>query len=128
MKDDFSEWIEVAAKVLKTSWGLDKSFSLLVARLYLYFYFYGLDPKITSGFRNPAKQQQLLERWERGDPSIVAKPATNSKHSITKYGRPAALAVDISTNDHHKAAQVAKMLNVKAGYFFNSPDPVHFYT
>lgn len=123
----FEQWQDQAAKTLQNQWGLDKSFSLLVALFYAYLVYYSLSPKITSGFRSPDKQAELLQRYEAGDPSIVYKPAANSKHMVTKWGKPASLAVDISTNNPALAAQIAVAVGIKAGYHYHNPDPVHFY-
>lgn len=123
----FEQWQEQTAKALQNQWGLDKSFSLLVALFYAYLVYYSLSPKITSGFRSPDKQAELLQRYEAGDPSIVYKPAANSKHMVTKWGKPASLAVDISTSNPALAAQIANAVGIRAGYHFNNPDPVHFY-
>ena len=113
---------------LKESWGLDESFATKVALFYLYCAQYGLKPVITSGYRSPEKQQQLTERYNAGDKSVVVKPAVNSKHSTQSWlGKPGARAVDISTNNKPVAAQIAKAIGLNAGYFFKIPDPVHFY-
>lgn len=123
---DIEKWVEDAGSFLVSSWGLDRSFAPSVALLYLYLSHYGLSPVITSGWRSPAKQEELLRRWKAGDQSIVAKPATNSKHMHTTWlGNPASLAVDISTSNPKLAADIARYLNIKPGYDFN--DPVHFY-
>lgn len=123
----FKQWVDQAANFLKLEWGLDKSFSILAATFYAYLVYYGLQPKITSGWRSPEKQAMLLQQFEAGDPSIVYKPAVNSKHMITKWGRPASLAIDISTSNPSVAASIANAVGLKAGYHFKNPDPVHFY-
>lgn len=123
----FEQWKSQAAITLQNEWGLDKAFSLLVAVFYAYLVQYGLNPKITSGFRSPAKQAELLQRYQAGDNSIVVKPAANSKHSVTKWGKPSSLAVDISTNNPNLAARIASAVGIKPGLYFSSPDPVHFY-
>lgn len=123
----FQQWQNQAASTLQNQWGLDKSFSLLVALFYAYLVQYGLNPKITSGFRSPAKQAELLQRYEAGDKSIVVKPAANSKHSVTKWGKPASLAVDISTSNPSMAARIANAVGINSGLYFSSPDPVHFF-
>jgi len=126
---DLQKWIDEAVKYLKSSWGLDASFAGQVALLFLYFHHYGLSPVITSGWRSPEKQAELLSRYNAGDRSVVAKPAINSKHLDTNWlGQPAAHAVDISTNNPQMAANIAQALGIGAGYFFSSPDPVHYQT
>jgi len=126
MSTDTEKWIKDAAVVLRDSWGLDKSFSSSAALLFLYLAMYGLSPTITSGFRSPAKQQELKRRYDAGDPSIKFKPANNSKHCSTDWlGNPASLAIDISTSNPATAAEIARAIGVKPGYDFG--DPVHFY-
>jgi hypothetical protein len=123
---DIERWLSDYADFLHSQWGLDKSFSASAALLVLYLHYYGLSPVVTSGFRSPEKQQELLRRWESGDPSIKYKPATNSKHMHTGWlGSPASLAIDISTSNAEMAARIAKAIGVRAGYDFG--DPVHFY-
>jgi hypothetical protein len=128
MTSETTAWLDQMAEYLRESWGLSQPFSREASLLYLYFYYYGLQPRITSGFRSAAKQAELSARYAAGDPSIVVKPAGNSKHSITRPdGTPAAEAIDISTTNPQLAAQVATALTVGAGYYFSNSDPVHYY-
>lgn len=121
------QWLADTAKKLNKDFGLDKSFAQKVATFYAYLVQYGLQPKITSGFRSPEYQQQLRARYLAGDPSVIVPPATNSKHSLTKGGKPAAQAIDISTNNQSLAARIAVAVGLKAGLYFSKPDGVHFY-
>lgn len=121
------KWLSDVADFLRKQWGLDSSFSSKVSLFYAYLLQYGLNPVITSGFRSPDKQKELIRRWEAGDKSVVVKPAENSKHSITKWGSPAAQAIDISTNNAELAARIATAVGIKAGLYFKTPDRVHFY-
>lgn len=122
------KWLKDVSEVLRKQWGLDSSFSSKVSLFYAYLLQYGLNPVITSGFRSPDKQKELIRRWEAGDKSVVVKPAENSQHSITKWGAPASQAIDISTNNPELAARIALAVGIKAGYYFKNPDRVHFYT
>lgn len=122
------EWLNDMSRYLQLQWGLAASFSTTVALFLLYLYYYGLNPVITSGWRSPAKQADLLRRYQAGDPGVVAKPAVNSLHLNTLLGKPASLAIDISTNNAALAANIAKQLGIRAGYYFTKPDPVHFDT
>lgn len=124
---EIENWLRAATQILISSWGLESSFAIQVAKLYLYFLAYGLQPTITSGFRSPEYQKELIRRWEAGDSSIIVKPAQTSKHSNMKLNKPAAIAVDISTNNHKMAAMIAEALGLKSGYYFSKPDGVHFY-
>jgi hypothetical protein len=120
--------IDENSAALKTYYGLDSRFSRDVAIFYLYLAQYGLSPVITSAFRSPEKQKELMRRWNAGDPSIVVKPAVNSLHSRTDWmGNPAAAAIDIQTNNPELAARIAEALGIGAGYRFTVPDKVHFY-
>lgn len=123
------KWLTDAASYLIQSCGLSTVFAPQAALLYLLFHLYGINPQITSGYRSPQKQEELMSRWLAGDPSVVAKPATNSLHCRTDFsGNPASEAIDIATTNPYLAAQIAKYINVGPGYLFNkNPDPVHFY-
>lgn len=122
-----SQWIKDSSEILNRDFGLDKSFAEKVALFFLYLKQYGLNPQITSGYRDENYQASLLARYNSGDDSIVVKPAENSKHSVKKLGKPASLAVDISTSNPALAAQIATALKIGAGYYFKTPDRVHFY-
>lgn len=39
-------------------------------------------PNIISGYRSPAEQAALYDRWAAGDPSVAFKPARQSLHTI----------------------------------------------
>lgn len=126
MSQELETWLKDTSNTLRVEWGLDKSFSTNAALLFLYLWHYGLNPVITSGWRSPQRQAELMKRYQAGDPSIRFKPAKYSKHMNTSWlGGPASLAIDISTSNPRMAAQIAKALNVRPGYDFN--DPVHFY-
>jgi hypothetical protein len=126
LNSECEKWIKAAKDHFDHNWGLSPEFALMAARLYLVLFLYGLHPQITSGYRSPEHQKELMDRYKAGDPSIKYKPAENSKHSNTDFlGLPAAMAIDISTNNHEAAAQVARMLGIKPGFDFG--DPVHFY-
>jgi hypothetical protein len=126
MDSEYREWLRSAQVHLSDVWGLDKSFSTIAALFLLYLYLYGLNPVITSGWRSPEKQRALFNRWKAGDPSILYKPATKSKHLHVDFdNNPASLAIDITTNDYSFAAQIAEYLGIRAGLRFG--DPVHFY-
>ena len=65
------------------------------ATAYLW-YWWGLDepdrPDIISGYRDPFRQRELLQRWKRGDRAgLAGKPARRSWHTL---GR----AMDVETD------------------------------
>lgn len=122
---EIQEWLALMEKYLASEWGLSSSLVPRAALLFLYLSWYKLNPIITSGYRSSEKQQSLLDRYNAGDKSIVYKPAVHSKHTKTEGGKPAALAIDISTSNHNDAATIAEFLDLRAGLRFG--DPVHFY-
>ena len=125
MDEILKKWLKDFAIYLIEQWGLERNFAGNVALFYLYLHHYGLSPSITSGWRSPAKQKELLDRWNNGDPSIVYKPATKSKHMNTDWlGKPASLAIDIACTNYNLAAEIARKLNIKPGLDFG--DKVHF--
>ena len=123
------KWLKEMAFYLVESWGLEGNFANQIALFYLYCAQYGLNPKISSGFRSPEKQKELMSRYVSGDKSIVVKPAETSMHSNTGFlGKAAALAIDVTTNNRDLAARIATQLNIGAGLYFKTPDSVHFYS
>ena len=121
-----NEWLKQAEKYFIDVYKLNKNFAVKVALLYAYFFYYNLNPRITSGYRSEEYNKKLLERYYAGDPTIIYKPTIKGTHStVDKYGKPSAIAIDIQTNDHLLAAQIAEALKIRAGYRFG--DPVHFY-
>lgn len=78
-------------------------------------------PAIVSGYRSPAKQRELLQRWEAGDPGIVAKPARFSWHM---EGR--AIDVDTSHPNFEAFRQMWEDSGGRWGGRFSNPDAVHF--
>lgn len=122
------KWIDEMASYLRKQMGLDAQFGRSVAIFYLYLYQYGLSPIITSGYRSPDKQTELQKRYLSGDQSVVVKPAINSLHSKTDLlGNPASMAVDISTSNPELSARIATALGIGAGYYYKTPDRVHYY-
>jgi uncharacterized protein YcbK (DUF882 family) len=125
---EIQQYVRQLTDYLSTTWGLDDSYAESVAVLLLYLNAYGVSFTITSGYRSAAKQNELRSRYEAGDGSIVVKPATKSQHSTTNWiGQPAATAIDLCTSAPVLAAQIANALGIGAGYYFKTPDPVHFY-
>jgi len=123
---NIEKWVKgFARKYLVPQWGLDAGFAIQVARLFYWFWYYGLNPQITSGYRSAKKQADLRRRYEAGDPSVVYPPAAKSLHCTTGFlGGPGAKAVDISTNEPYTAAILARQLGLKPGYEYG--DDVHF--
>ena len=126
------KWLEAMVDYLKASWGIHPGWSARVALLYAYLWSYGLQPKITSGFRDPSKQKAMQARWDAGDRAgLVRRPASNSLHTrVDGSGNPCALAIDIDTSNREEAGRIAMALNIGWGGNFSGDqgyDPVHFY-
>lgn len=78
-------------------------------------------PDIISGYRDPARQRELRQRWDTGRRAgLVARPALRSWHMV---GR----AIDVQrVRGFDLYRQVMEELGVRWGGRFNNPDPVHF--
>lgn len=116
---NWQEWVRDATEYFRGSWGLEATWAGQVALLYLYFASYGLAPRITSGYRDPAHQAELRRRWDAGDRAgLRHRPALNSDHTRRR-------AVDIVTNNPRRAAEIAKALGIGTGMDYG--DDVHFF-
>jgi len=125
---DVQRKFDAEAKELNQSVGLRKSFAGKVAPLLAYFRAYGLNPRVISGWRDPAKQKAMRDRWDRGDrQGLRARPAMDSLHTRVSQGSPAADGVDITTTNDNLAAKIAMALGVGPGLYFSEPDPGHYY-
>ena len=123
------DWANGAAEYFKSSFGLEARFALLAARLYISLWAARLNPRITSGWRDPKHQQDLIARWDRGDRvGLRVRPAEHSRHSYTNWlGRPAAEALDMPCDDDKRAAGIAQSLGIGTGQSFSDVDPGHYY-
>ena len=118
---DWREWVERARKYLESEWGLNATFAGQVALFWAYCAAYGLNPKITSGYRDPAKQKAMQQAWDRGDRrGLRVRPADSSDHTRRR-------AIDIDTSDPALAAKIARAVGLGAGYDFKVRDAVHFF-
>lgn len=117
------------ASILEKSYGLASDFAARVAELLAYLDSGGLRPTITSGFRDPSHQKDLIAKWDRGDHSgLRVRPAVDSLHSKTSWlGAPASQAVDIATADDYRAASIARALGIGVGLDFHEPDRGHYF-
>lgn len=122
---NYKDYVNAWSKYLHDKWGLDKSFSPKAAEVFLLLHFYGASPVITSGYRSPEYQAQLVKRYKAGDPGILSPlPPGKSLHQHKDWlGRPASWAIDIDHHNNSLAAIIAKYL----GLFWAGPkDWVHF--
>lgn len=128
MQAEFENWAREAAPYFQTAGGLSGAFALQAARLFIAFWGAGLNPRIASGFRDPAHQRALQARWDAGDRAgLRARPATTSKHMTMNMGRPAATAIDMPCSDDKKGAAIAGNMGVGAGWNFADRDPGHYF-
>lgn len=123
------EWLAQTQNFLEQSYGLETTFAGRVALLIAYMYQYNLSPRITSGWRDPAKQKAMQKRWDAGDRSgLRQRPGSDSLHTTTGWGgKPSAKAIDIVCSDERTAANIAKALSIGAGLDYRKPDPGHYY-
>lgn len=123
-------WIQEMSRFLETKWGISPGAAERFAILFLYLHSYGLQPVITSGFRDPEKQRAMRAAWDRGDRrGLRARPAdpSSSDHCRTSmWSSPASTAIDIKCRDEAMAAHIARALGITAGYHFSVPDPGHY--
>lgn len=122
-------WIVAAVDYFASTWGLDRDFAAKVALLYVALFAAKLNPQVTSGFRDPEKQKAIRDAWDKGNKQgLAVRPAdpTTSRHTNTSFGRPASKAIDIKTTNPKLAADIARAIGLRAGYYFQIPDPVHF--
>lgn len=128
LKEWAGRWPKDAASYFAETFGLDSDFALRVAMLYLALYAAGLNPRITSGYRDGAKQDAMRKAWDAGQrQGLRARPAKDSLHTIKSWlGKPGAKAVDIVTTNDRLAADIGQALGLRAGYYFTARDPGHF--
>lgn len=130
MREYVGSWPQQAAPWFIATWGLSPTFAVKAALLYVALSLAGLKPRITSGFRDPAKQRAMRAAWDRGDrQGLVVRPADpdGSRHCRTSLGgSPASAAIDMPCSDDALAAKVATALGLRAGIYFNPPDPGHY--
>jgi hypothetical protein len=102
----------------------------MFATLYAALWEAGLQPVITSLYRDPEKQRIMRERWDKGDRAgLRARPADpdTSRHTRTGwFNTPQSDAIDMVSNDDKAAAAIARELGLRAGLFFTPPDPGHY--
>lgn|SRR5574341_623242 len=121
-------WARAAVPWFESQGATSKA-ALAFARLYAYSWAAGLQPRVTSIFRDPAHQKELQRRWDAGNRAgLRARPADASKHTETGwFGRPAAKAMDMPTRDDRRAAEIARFVGLGTGESFTQPDAGHYY-
>jgi len=125
----YRDWVQQYSKYLKNDLGLNTVLATKIAIMLLYSAVNGVTFSLSSGWRDPIVQAEMLQRWLAGNRSgLAAKPATNSKHTrITNDGKPNSMAIDITFSDQNKIGKWAKYFGLSWGGNFRSPDLVHFY-
>lgn len=128
LKKWLGSWPDQAARYFEDQWGISSSVAVKFAILYAALQVLGLRPRINSGWRDPAKQRELIARWNRGDRAgFIGKPASpdGSRHCrTTLFGGPASTAIDMPCANNDLGAKVARALGLRAGVDFN--DPGHY--
>lgn len=95
---------------------LDPQFAPWARWLYDVAQYYGLRPRVTSGFRSRAEQARLYAAYQRGETRYPAAPPGYSLH---EYG----LAIDMVSED---PAFLARVWGGVGGRWGGSRDPVHY--
>lgn len=121
-------WADMAAPHFEKL-GASKESARKFALLYVTAHVKGFQPRITSIFRDPAKQKAMQERWDRGDRSgLRARPATDSQHTkVGFFGGASSKAMDMVTNNENETVKIAREIGLGAGATFAKPDPGHYY-
>ena len=91
-------------------------------------------PGITSGYRSPKRQLELINRWDAGNRTgLVAKPAQRSWHmqgmaiDVVRYRTNRTRPISIlSRMSFDKFRQYMEQFGVTWGGRFTPADPVHF--
>lgn len=126
------DWPKQAGQWFEANYGLNPEFALKVALLYLALWAAGLNPRVTSGWRDPSHVRDLQRQWDSGDHrGLKVRPndPEKSKHSRTNmWGGPDARAVDIQCSDSKLAADIGRAIGLEAGYYYRTSDPGHFET
>jgi hypothetical protein len=124
------KWPQDAVPYFREVWGLDPTFAVKAATLYAILFLLGLNPRITSGFRDPRKQQAMRDAWDRGErQGLRVRPASpdGSRHCReTLGGSPASQAIDMPCENDALAARIAQAMGMRAGINFSVPDPGHY--
>jgi len=126
---EYEDWARSAAGWWEKA-GARPEAALQFARLYIYSWSEGLEPKVTSIFRDPGKQKAMQQAWDRGERSgLRARPADpdTSKHCLTGwFSTPKAEAMDMPTRNDRRTAEIARSIGLKPGADFRTPDHGHY--
>ena len=107
------------------AWGLTPDLATFIAVALIVCELKGYRfPLLTSGYRTPQRQRELLNNWIAGNRrGLVARPAERSWHM---QGR----AVDVSRLERTESFRIFRdamvLMGVEWGGNFRKPDPVHF--
>lgn len=129
LPEAYEKWAQAAASAFQGA-GAAKGWAVDCARLYVACWAAGLNPRVSSIFRDPARQKALQEQWDSGNRAgLRARPASNSKHTRTGFlGGPASTAMDMPTDNDAAAAKIAAGLGIGHGLAFADPDPGHYFS
>jgi len=128
----YEQWAQSASGYFKENYGLNGAMALDSARLYVVLWANGLNPRPTSGWRDPSKQAAMRAAWDRGDRAGLrtrpADPAASDHCKTTFLGSPASNAFDMVSSNEQRAAELAKSLGIGCGWYFANRDPGHYYS
>jgi len=121
-------WPREAASYFRDTWGIDSDYAQKFALLYVLLFLAGLNPRITSGFRDPSRQLELQRQWDAGNRAgLRTRPATSSTHSAVGWLKsPASKGIDIVSTNEKLAGDIARAIGLRAGYYFTAKDPGHY--
>jgi hypothetical protein len=122
---EIDSYVDQWSNYLSEKWGVDRQFSVSAATVFIYCSLYGLRPVITSGYRSPERQAELVAAEKAGNPNVhTPLPPGKSLHNNRNWlGQPASLAIDMVTNNPKTAGIIAKHFGVVWG---GLRDEVHF--
>jgi D-alanyl-D-alanine dipeptidase len=125
MIPELETWAIQAAPSFRAA-GASPQAAAKFARLYIYLWNEGLQPRITSMYRDPARQAELQRQYDLlpgmgpRKPGFLARPATNSSHTR-------GAGIDMPTRDDQRAGIVAHWIGgLRVGGNFANPDWGHY--
>jgi hypothetical protein len=121
----YESYISQWKDYLVTTWGLNADFAQRMGSTLLWASVYHISFRINSGFRSDEEQQDLIDRYNRGDKNVFTPaPVGTSLHgNKTWYGKKDSLALDVASNNSPGIAYLGKYYGV---VWAGPSDPVHY--
>jgi hypothetical protein len=125
IESEIQNYAPKVKKYLIDTWGLHSDFADKMSFILLCWIYKGITFTITSGYRSPEHQQELIDAYNAGARNVFTPaPVGKSLHQGTTWiGAPASLALDCQTSNPALAAQISHYFGVVWG---GAGDPVHF--